>query len=99
MYVQESGRGGRDGEAAVAVLYSIVAYRSKSCMDVSCPTAALMVGVEICSGITNSMIDNVVSHCVHITSVSDLIEIGIPANHADHIMAIICSHIKKDTCS
>ena len=64
-------------------------------MDDSCPTAALMVGVEICSGITNSMIENVISHCA---SVSDLIDIGIPANHADQILPIIFSYIKKDVC-
>ena len=78
---------------------AIVSYRSKSCMDISCRTAALMVGVEICSGITDSMIDNVVSHCANITSATDLIEIGIPANHAHHILSIISSHIKKDTSS
>ena len=33
---------------------AIVVYRSESCVDFSCPTAALMVGEEICSGITNS---------------------------------------------
>ena len=75
---------------------AIITYRSKSCMDVSCPTAALMVGVEICSGITNSMIDYIISRGAQITSVSDLIEIGIPANHADHILPIIFSHLKKD---
>ena len=78
---------------------AIISYRSKSCIDVSCPTAALMVGIEICSGISNSMIDNVVSHCAHITSVTDLIEIGIPANHAHHIFPITSSHIEKDTSS
>ena len=51
----------------------IIAYRSSSCVDLSCPNVALIVGVEICSGITDSMIDQVMSHCVQITSVSDFI--------------------------
>ena len=65
-------------------------------MDLSCPNVALIVGVEICSGITDSMIDQVMSHCVQITSVGDLIEFGIPAHHADYILSIIASHIKQD---
>ena len=55
----------------------IVAYHSSSCVDLSCPNVALMVGVEICSGITDSMIDQVLSHCAQITSVADLIELCI----------------------
>ena len=51
----------------------IVAYRSSSCVDLSCPNVALIVGVEICSSITGSMIDQVIYHCAQITSVSDLI--------------------------
>ena len=73
----------------------IIAYRSSSCVDLSCPNVALIVGVEICSGITDS-IDQVMSHCVQITSVGDLIEFGIPAYHADYILSIIASHIKQD---
>ena len=69
----------------------------QSCMDISCLTAALMVGVEICFGITDLMIDNIVSHCANIISVTDLIDIGIPANHVHHILSIISSHILKDT--
>ena len=74
----------------------IVAYRLRSCMDLSCPSAALMVGIEICSGINNSMIDKIVSNSAQITSVSDLIELGIPAQHAHNILPIILSHIKKN---
>ena len=74
----------------------IVAYRSSSCVDLSCPNVALMVGVEICSGITDSMIDQVLSHCAQITSVADLIEFGIPAYHAEYILSIIASHTKQD---
>ena len=65
-------------------------------MDLSCSNVALIVGVEICSGITDSMIDQVMSHCVQITSVGDLIEFGIPAYHADYILSIIASHTKQD---
>ena len=61
-----------------------------------CPNVALIAGVEICSGITDSMIDQVMSRCVQITSVGDLIEFGIPAYHADYILSIIASHIKQD---
>ena len=50
---------------------------------------ALMVGVEICSGITDLMIDQVISHCAQITSLGDLIEFGIPAHYADYILSII----------
>ena len=65
-------------------------------MGLSCPNVALIVGVEICSGITDSMIDEVMSHCAQITSVGDLIKFGIHAYHADYILSIIASHTKQD---
>ena len=75
----------------------VVAYRLSSCMNLSCPTAALMVGVEICSGINNSMIDRIVSDCTQITSLSDLTNLGVPVHHAHNILPIILSRVEKDT--
>ena len=67
-----------------------------TCTDISCPTAALMVGVEICSGINNSMIDKIVSDCAQITFVSDLIQLGIRVHHTHNILSIL-SHMKKES--
>ena len=75
----------------------IVAYRLSSCMDLSCPTAALMVGVEICLGINNSMINWIVSNCTQITYLSDLTDLGVPVHHAHNILPIILSRVEKDT--
>ena len=66
-------------------------------MDISYPTAALMVGVEICSGSNNSLIDRIVSDCTQITSLSDLTDLGVPVHHAHNVLPIILSRVEKDT--
>ena len=75
----------------------IVAYRSSSCVDLSCPNVALIVCVEICSGITGSMIDQVIYHCAQITSVSDLIySLAYMLIMQIIFCSIIASHTKED---
>ena len=86
----------KDAAKSIREREDIVAYRSSSCVELSCPNVALIVGVEICSGIIDSMIDQVISHRAQVTSVADLIEFSIPAYHAGSILSIITSHTQQD---
>ena len=68
----------------------IVLYRYKICEKSTCPAATLIAGIEICTGILNSVIEHV-SNSTSITSVADLIELGVPSEHAKCILDIILS--------
>ena len=70
----------------------IVLYRYKVCERSSCPAATLIAGIEICTGISNSTIEHVVSNSTSITSVSDVVEHGVPTEHAGCILDIILSY-------
>lgn len=70
----------------------IILYRYKICERSSCPAATLIAGVEICTGISNSMIEHVVSNSTSVTTVSDVLELGVPTEHAEGILDIILSY-------
>ena len=56
----------------------------------TCLAATLIAGIEICTGISNSTIEHV-SNSISITSVADLVELGVPTEHAECILDIILS--------
>ena len=72
----------------------LVLYRHRVCETSSCPAATLIAGIEICTGISNSMIERVVSNSTSITSISDMIQLGVPTEHAGCILDIILLYKK-----
>lgn len=78
-----------------AIKDNLLEYRSKIIDKFGCPNVALMVGYEIASGLTDYVIDTVSSEAYRIQSESDLIQLGVPTEHASPLLNVIQSHEKE----
>ena len=67
----------------------IVLYRYKVSERSMCPAATLIAGIEICS---DSTIEQVVTSGNSITNLSDVVELGVPTEHAKCILDIVLSY-------
>lgn len=67
---------------------AIVSYRYKVCENSPCPDATLIAGIEICTGISDSTIEHVISNASAICELSDVLELGIPSEHAKVILVM-----------
>ena len=62
------------------VYQALVELRKRWCRSSDCPTAYLLVGEEVCTGLTNGAIDYIVKNYHDINKEEQLLELGI-ASH------------------
>ena len=67
-------------------------YRYKVCERIERPAVSLLIGLELATGLSNELIENVVSHCTPQTSVCDLLKLNVPSEHVNPILCIIKYH-------
>ena len=59
------------------------------------PNAVQMVGLEIATGLTDYVIDTISSEAYKVHSETDLIQLGVPHEHASPILKLIQSQKKE----
>ena len=75
-----------------AIKAQLLEYRRQLCERATVPSAALMVGIEIASGIPDRVIELVVRNYASIQNVQDLLNLGVPSStHAAVFIDIIKS--------
>ena len=73
-----------------AIKAQLLEYRRQLCERASVPSASLMVGIEISTGIPDSLIDRVVQDYTQVQCTDDLIKLGVTSSeHADVFFDII----------
>lgn len=75
----------------LAIKEGLLQYRFKLSEQFRDPNAVQMVGLEITTGLTNYVIDTISSEAHKVHSEMDLIQSGVPAEHASPILKLIQS--------
>ena len=71
----------------------LIAYRDKLCSRDQCNSSAhVFAGVQIITGITDLVIKNICSRCGDITTIADIVPLGISESQAADILTILKSH-------
>ena len=68
-------------------------YRYEFCMQSPQPNATLIVGLELSTGLSDRLITNIVKQCHEISEEQDVIDMGVPTEHASTFLNIIKSHL------
>ena len=55
--------------------------RDRTCAQTSQPTAYLLVGAEVCTGLSDSMIERIITHIHSIKTQEDLLKLGVTYRH------------------
>ena len=72
-----------------AIKEGLLKYRFKLSEQFCDPNAVQMVGLEIATGLTDYLIDTVSSEAHKVHSETDLIQLGVPPEHASPILKLI----------
>ena len=76
-----------------AVKAQLLEYRRQLCERARVPSASLIVGIKIASGIADDTIERVVNNCESVSCKDDLFKFGVTsAEHADVFYDIISQH-------
>ena len=76
-----------------AIKHDIEKYRYNFCLQSPEPNAALIVGLELSTGLSDRLITNIAKQCNKVTVEHDLIGMGVPIQHANPILSILMSHL------
>ena len=68
-------------------------YRYEFCIQSPHPNAALIIGLELSTGLSDRLITNIVKQCQDISEEQDLIDMGVPTEHANTFISIVKSHL------
>ena len=75
-----------------AIRHDIERYRYDICQQLPEPNASLLVGLELCTGLTDKLITNIIDQCDEIFEEQDVIVRGVSTEHANAINTIIETH-------
>ena len=67
------------------IICDLKSYRYKVCENVAKPTVILLIGMELSTGLSDKMIENIAFQCNCNSSKSDLLKMDVPEIHVDSI--------------
>lgn len=76
-----------------SIKQSIEMYRYELCQQTSDPNAALLVGLELSTGLSDKLITKVVQQSGEISVEQDLEDLGVPKEHACAVLSILQTHL------
>ena len=68
-------------------------HRYEFCMQSPHPNAALIIGLELSTGLSDRLVTNVVKQCHDISEEQDVIHMGVPTDHANAFVNNVKSHL------
>ncbi len=72
---------------------AIESYRYELCQQAPDPNAALLVGLELSTGISDKLVTKIVQQSQTLSVQQDLEELGVPKEHSGAILTIVQKHL------